>query len=54
MEKVMRLFRGLAWASVLSFAGAITTIALAFWNYAELSLAFGLASIALATLASRE
>ena len=54
MKKVRQFLRGLVWTAVFATASAVTSIVLAFWGNIELVVAFGLAAVASATLASRE
>jgi hypothetical protein len=54
MKRLRRVLRGLVWTSVIAAACAVTSIALAFWGYTDLVIAFGLAAVAAATLAARE
>ena len=54
MKRLRQLMRGLGWTSVIAAACAAAGIALAFWGYTDLVIAFGLAAVAAATLAARE
>ena len=54
MKKLRQLMQRLVWTSVIAAGCAVTSIALAFWDYTNLVIAFGLAAVASATLAARE
>ena len=54
MKKFRALLKDLVWTAVLATVFAVASILLAFWGYTDLVIAFGLAAIASATLASRE
>ena len=54
MKRLRVLVKDLVWTAVFTTICAVTSIALAFWGYTDLVLAFGLAGIASALLASRE
>lgn len=54
MKNLRNILRDLVWTSVIASACAVASIAFAIWGYTDLVIAFGLAGVASATLASRE
>ena len=54
MKKFRIALKDLVWTAVFATAFAVSSIVLAFWGNTDLVIAFGLASVASATLASRD